>query len=89
MSNSSKKIQRHAEKKRNKAAQKRIKQQLGLFEKIPSACLTCEKPFDKMNKEDVNSFRVVVREAEEQVNLYCDSCWNKAINILQEFEKKT
>ena len=60
-----------------------------MFEKIPNSCLTCEKPFDKMNKEHVNSFRVVVRESEDKVNLYCDDCWNKAVNIIQEFEKNS
>ncbi len=60
-----------------------------MFDKIPNFCLTCEKPFDKMNKEDVNSFRVVVRESEGRVNLYCDSCWDKAVNILEEYSEKT
>ena len=30
-----------------------------------------------------------VREDENKVNLYCDQCWGKAINILQEFSERT
>ena len=66
-----------------------MQEQMNMFDKIPNACLTCDKPFDKMSKEDARSFRVVVRETENKVNLYCDNCWERAVNILQEFEKKT
>ena len=89
MSKASRKIQRNLQKRKNKQSEKRIKEQMNMFEKIPNSCLTCEKPFDKLNKEDVNSFRVVVRESEGRVNLYCDSCWDKAVNILEEYSEKT
>tara|TARA_B100000700_G_C14338054_1_gene531350 strand:+ start:194 stop:358 length:165 start_codon:yes stop_codon:yes gene_type:complete len=49
--------------------------------------MTCEKKFDKTNRDDVNSFRVIVREKEEVVNLYCDECWKKATNIVENFAK--
>jgi len=64
-----------------------MKQQLNMFDKIPSACLTCEKPFDKLNKEDVKSFRVVVRESQGKVHLYCDGCWQKATTIVESYAK--
>ena len=83
------KIKRNQAKAKAKQAQKRIQQKMNMFDKIPSQCLTCDKPFDKMNKEDVSSFRVVVRESEGKVNLYCDDCWDKAVNILQEFSNNT
>lgn len=72
-----------------KQAKKKMQQQMTMFDKIPDACLTCDKPFDRMSKEDAQSFRVVVRENENKVNLYCDQCWDKAVNILQEFSEKT
>ena len=62
-----------------------MEQKLGLFEKIPKNCLTCNKEFDKKNKEMVMSWNVVVREKEGKVRLYCPTCWNKAI----EFTKNT
>ena len=90
MSNkAARKIKRKQAKAKAKKAQERMQQQMNMFDKIPSQCLTCDKPFDKMNKEDVASFRVVVRESEGKVNLYCDDCWGKAVNILQEFSKNT
>ena len=66
-----------------------MKEQMSMFDKIPNACLTCDKPFDKMSREDAATFRVVVRESEGKVNLYCDNCWDRAVNILQEFAKTT
>ena len=62
-----------------------MEQKLGLFEKIPKKCLTCDKKFDKLNKEMVMSWNVVVREKEGVVRLYCPECWDKAI----QFTKKT
>ena len=62
-----------------------MEQKLGLFDKIPKNCLTCSEKFDKLNKEMVMSWNVVVREKEGKVRLYCPTCWDKAI----EFTKKT
>ena len=62
-----------------------MEQKLGLFEKIPKNCLTCDKKFDKLNKEMVMNWNVVVREKEGKVRLYCPTCWDKAI----EFTKRT
>ena len=62
-----------------------MEQKLGLFDKIPKNCLTCNKDFDKKNKEMVMSWNVVVREKEGKVRLYCPTCWDKAI----EFTKRT
>ena len=58
-----------------------MEQKLGLFDKIPKNCLTCNKDFDKKNKEMVMSWSVVVREKEGKVRLYCPTCWDKAIQF--------
>ena len=58
-----------------------MERKLGLFDKIPKHCLTCNKDFDKKNKEMVMSWNVVVREKEGKVRLYCPTCWNKAIEF--------
>ena len=66
---------------------KDIKKTLGLFDKIPDHCLTCFAPYDKMDKEQVKTWNVVVREKEDKVNLYCPDCWNSAANLLEEIRK--
>lgn len=88
MSSPNRKLKRAQQKKQTKQAKKRMQQQLNMFDKLPDQCLTCEKPFDKMNREHVGSFRVVVRESEDKVNLYCDTCWDKAVSLIQEISKK-
>ena len=57
---------------------------LGLFEKIPEKCLTCDKEFDKKNKEMVMSWNVIVREKQGIVRLYCPECWDKATQFAKE-----
>ena len=73
---------------RQKQAKKDMQITLGLFDKIPDHCLTCFAPYDKMNREHVMSWNVVVREKEEKVNLYCPDCWNKATNLIEEIGKE-
>ena len=80
-------MRRKKAKKDLKRSKKKLTQKLGLFDKIPDNCLTCEKKFDKTNRDDVQSFRVVVREEEGVVNLYCDECWKKATTIVENFTK--
>jgi len=60
---------------------------IALFGKLPNNCLTCEEPFDKMNKEQVTTWNVVVNQQKNVVRLYCPSCWDKAVNIIQDFKK--
>ena len=71
-----------------KKAKKKMNQQLGLFDKTPSECMTCRKPYDKKLKEHVQTWRVVVREKEKRVHLYCPVCWEKAINFIENMEKE-
>ena len=73
---------------KQKQSKKDVQVALGLFDKIPEHCLTCHEPYDRMNREQVTSWRVVVREEEERVNLYCPDCWNKATNLIKEMEKE-
>jgi predicted RNA-binding Zn-ribbon protein involved in translation (DUF1610 family) len=61
-----------------------MEKKLGLFDKIPENCLTCLKEFDKLNKEMVMSWNVIVREEEGVVRLYCPDCWNKATEFAKE-----
>jgi len=73
---------------RNKAsrAKKEIKEQLMMFDKIGDKCDACEKDFDKKSKEQAMTWKVVVREKEKVVRLYCPECWDKAIKLIKEVE---
>jgi len=75
---------RAAEKQANKGGNDEMAEKIALFGKLGDACLVCNKPFDKKDKEMVMSWSVVVRKAEEKVNLYCPECWNGALKMLNE-----
>ena len=59
-----------------------------MFDKIPDRCLTCDKPYDKNDKEMVMTWNVVVRNKEQKVNLYCPDCWTRAQKIIKEFQER-
>ena len=80
------KLNRSKAKKAKKHAEKEMSVKVALFDKLPDECLTCEKSFDKTNKEMVTTWNVVVREEEKIVRLYCPTCWKKAIEILEDFK---
>ncbi len=82
--------QRRARQRAIKKAGKKgsdMEQKLGLFEKIPENCLTCHKEFDKLNKEMVTSWNVIVREKEGIVRLYCPECMDWAKNFINEVKE--
>ena len=79
---------RKIERQKKKKAEKEVKKALGLFDKIPDKCLTCEAEFDKTNKRMVSEWQVVVHKAEETVRLYCPKCWNTAVKIVKEYNEE-
>ena len=81
------KLKRKKAHKAKKSAEKEMAIKVALFGKLGDKCLTCEKRFDKMNKEQVATWSVVVRQEEEVVRLYCPDCWDKAIEIVQNFKE--
>jgi nitrate/TMAO reductase-like tetraheme cytochrome c subunit len=87
MSSLKRTIKRKKMNKKKKMAQKEMAAKVALFGQLGDQCLTCQKPFDKMNKEQVMSWNVVVREQEEKINLYCPDCWQNAIDLLKDFKK--
>ena len=58
----------------------KMKQKVGMFEKLPDACDACKKDFDKKNKEMIESWSVVVKQ--EVVRLFCPDCMNTAKEVL-------
>ncbi len=71
--------------KSNKDKQKDLKQKLNMFDRLPDHCLTCNSPFDRKSKEQVQSWFVVVKNETQTVNLYCPECWNKATKLVEEY----
>jgi uncharacterized protein with PIN domain len=84
MSGAKRKIQRAQEKR----AHKDLKEKMFMFDRLEDECLVCNKSFDKKNKEQVQSWNVVVRKEENKVNLYCPECWQNAIDIIKEYTGK-
>ena len=80
---------REKELKKLSDAERNLSEKIFLFEKLEQECLACEKPFDKTNREMVESWNVVVREDKEPpVRLYCPECWEMAQKIAAEYMKK-
>tara|TARA_B100000575_G_scaffold257432_1_gene228384 strand:- start:8008 stop:8301 length:294 start_codon:yes stop_codon:yes gene_type:complete len=79
---------RAAAKQAGKEGNKELETKIALFSKLPDECLTCEKPFDKTNKDMVMSWSVVVHGDQEVVRLYCPECWSKAMEITEDFKRR-
>ena len=60
-----------------------LTEQISLFEKLPTSCNVCEKLFDKANKKMVSSWRVVTREKEQIIRLFCPECHNLATKAVE------
>jgi len=80
------KIARTRAKREKKEFEKQLKRQLMMFDKLDISCAMCKKPFDKKSKEDVMTWKVVVREKEDTVRLYCPECWDKANKLIKEIQ---
>ena len=88
MTKTTKKIERNMKKAKKRLAEKEMKEKIGLFSKLEDCCLVCEKPFDKQNKEMVQSWCVIVREEQKQIRLYCPTCWNKANDMVKKIQEE-
>ena len=75
-------------KKSHKQTQRDLQQKMNMFDLLPENCLTCLEPFDKKNKEQVQSWFVVVKNEERTVRLYCPDCWEKAKEIVKDFKQR-
>jgi hypothetical protein len=88
MSSIERKHQRkNKKKKKKKLAKEELEIKIALFDKLPKKCLTCEEPFDKMVKEQVMTWNVVVDQKKDVVRLYCPTCFDNAKRIISDFEK--
>jgi len=77
------KQRRTAEAKRQKGDSKQVMEdKLVMFGHLPESCSACTAPFDKTNRDMVFSWRVVVREQQESVTLFCPDCIKKTQEVL-------
>jgi hypothetical protein len=89
MSNSlQRKMRRKAERKKRKQQKKNLDSKINLYEGMSEECFVCRADFDKQNKEMINDWYVVVREKEQQVNLYCPTCWQQAKTIIETLDRE-
>lgn len=80
-------IKRTMERKRKKKVKKDLKEKVALFGKLGEECMTCERPFNKKDREQVENWNVVVRKDINEVRLYCPECWEKALSIVKDFRE--
>ena len=77
------KQRRETEAKRRKGDSKQaMEDKLMMFGHLPDSCSACEKSFDKTNRDMVFSWKVVVREQQESVTLFCPDCIKKTQEVL-------
>jgi hypothetical protein len=80
--------------KQRRAMKKELKKQHGvedemaekmvMFDRMPDECSACVKPFDKKDRDMVFSWNVVVRHDEQEVRLYCPTCWDAAQTAIKQ-----
>ena len=88
MTKAAKKIKRKMRKEKEKQAERDLKEKVNLFSKLEDSCLVCEKPFDKQNKEMVQSWYVVVNKEQKRVSLYCPECWDRARDLVEKIKEE-
>ena len=81
------KQRRAMEKKVGKENSQKLAEKIFQFDQLPDSCLTCSTPFDKTNKEMVQSWSIVVQD-KNTVRLYCPTCWDTAIEIINTFKER-
>jgi hypothetical protein len=81
-----KKLKRTAKKKKGKAQaqqqEEHLNKQMNMFDRLPEKCSACAKKFPK-TREAHMTWRVTVRNKEQQVRLFCPDCLNKAKELVK------
>jgi len=81
------KQRRAMERRVGKENSQKLAEKIFQFDRLPNSCLTCSTPFDKTNKEMVQSWSVVVQD-KDTIRLYCPTCWDTAIEIINTFKER-
>jgi hypothetical protein len=82
----SRRERRAMEKSVGAKASKTIADKVTQFGRLPQKCDACQEPFDKRDKEMVQSWSVVTKQ--EVVRLFCPHCIRKAKEALESVSKK-
>ena len=61
-------------------AQEKMANQVAQFGKLPEKCSACTQPFDKKDRQMLDSWKVIVRQ--EVVRLFCPHCIDKTKEAL-------
>jgi flagellar motor protein MotB len=81
-----KRLKREAKKKKEKKLaqdqQQKIRNQMGMFDRLPKSCSACDKVFPK-TREAHMTWKVTVRNKEQQVRLFCPDCLDKAKQLVE------
>tara|TARA_B100000686_G_scaffold252690_1_gene263462 strand:- start:122 stop:403 length:282 start_codon:yes stop_codon:yes gene_type:complete len=75
-------MKKHAEQRSSEELAQKISQ----FGKLPEQCVTCQKEFDKQDKDMLQSWSVVVKQ--EVVRLFCPDCIQKTKEALEHVSRK-
>ena len=71
------------EKKQAQEQDQKMRNQMHMFDRLPKVCNTCDEVFPK-TREAHMSWKVVVRNEEQQVRLFCPACLEKASKLVEE-----
>ena len=81
-----KKIKRNKKKKKEKKQaqeqDQKMRKQMNMFDRLPNSCSACDKDFPE-TREAHMSWRVTVRNKEQQVRLFCPDCLEKAKELVE------
>ena len=81
-----KRLKREAKKKKEKKLaqdqQQKIRNQVGMFDRLPKSCSACDKVFPK-TREAHMTWKVTVRNKEQQVRLFCPDCLDRAKQLAE------
>ena len=81
-----KRLKRASKKKKEKAQaqqqQEHLKKQMNMFDRLPKTCSACAKVFPK-TREAHMTWKVTVRNKEQQVRLFCPECQEKVLDLVE------
>ena len=81
------KQRRAMEKKVGKENSQKLAEKIFQFDQLPDECLACLAPFDKKSKKMARTWNVVVRD-DDEVRLYCPTCWDAANSVIKDFKER-
>lgn len=75
------KLRRSMKKQMGKDSTEKLAQKFFQFEQLPEQCTACAEPFDKKDRDMVQSWSVVVKQ--DTVRLFCPECIRKTKEALE------